>query len=114
VFRAEYADQQLFNLTADPYELVELAGLPEHAATLQMWRERMVTQFRAEGRGASWVSAAGVLQRRTKGQTHGAHIMRFIRFLCFLKVGGADMRCTWLKQLAVLACIYQLKRTQRI
>lgn len=68
IFRAFFADEQLFNLTADPHELVELSGDPAYARTLALWRGRMVAQFESEGRGDGWVKD-GVLQRRTQGQT---------------------------------------------
>ena len=76
IFNANYAanstvfpQEQLFNLTADPYELVDLHASAAYASELSMWRERMVKQFENEGRGDVWVKA-GVLQQRTAGQTY--------------------------------------------
>ena len=63
VFNAQFAREQLFDLAADPYELVDLAGDPAHAATLELWRARLVQQFETEGRGPAWVKG-GVLQAR--------------------------------------------------
>ena len=69
VFRANYAAEQLFNLTSDPHELDELSADPAHAGTLKLWRGYMVKQFEQEGRGPAFVQD-GVLQQRTKGQTY--------------------------------------------
>jgi len=71
VFRAFFPDEQLFNLTADPYEAHNLAADPAYAAELAAWRARLAAQFTAEGRGPAWVSANGTLQRRTTGTTYG-------------------------------------------
>eukprot|EP01062_Namystynia_karyoxenos_P022380 TRINITY_DN18574_c0_g1_i1.p1 TRINITY_DN18574_c0_g1~~TRINITY_DN18574_c0_g1_i1.p1 ORF type:complete len:561 (+),score=130.00 TRINITY_DN18574_c0_g1_i1:75-1685(+) len=71
VFRAWYGDEQLFNLTADPGELYDVAGSPNYSAELRKWRSRMVAQFQSEGRGKDWVSSTGELLRRAKGQTYG-------------------------------------------
>jgi len=73
VFRAFFADEQLFNLTADPWEMRNLAPLAATDSgintTLALWRHRMVVQFEKEGRGPHWV-ANGALQRRTDVQTY--------------------------------------------
>eukprot|EP00729_Bicosta_minor_P003230 gene3230-7363_t len=69
VFRAFFGDEQLFNLTADKYELEELSNDPLYQDTLKKWRGLMVAQFENEGRGPNWV-ANGMLQQRTEGQTY--------------------------------------------
>ena len=63
VYRAFFGDEQLFNTTADPYELVDLAGDPAHAETLKLWRSRMVDQFEREGRGPEWVKDGALVPR---------------------------------------------------
>ena len=55
--------EQLFNLTADDGERVDLHADAEYDAELAKWRGRMVAQFEAEGRGSEWVQG-GVLQLR--------------------------------------------------
>ena len=69
IFRAYWGDEQLFNLTADPAERRDLSRVESYGPTLALWRQRMVDQFEAEGRGASWVKD-GQLQRRTEGQMY--------------------------------------------
>jgi len=51
VFRAFLNDEQLFNLTADPYEYVNLATDNAYTDVLTLWRNRLVQQFETEGRG---------------------------------------------------------------
>ena len=70
VYRAWKGDEQLFNLTGDPKEVVDLAVLPSHASIVTMWRQRMVQQFEAEGRGDKWVQD-GKLMVRPQGETYG-------------------------------------------
>ena len=62
--------EQLFNLTRDPHETVDLAPLPAHAPTLAAWRARMVAQFETEGRGSDWVDGGKLIVRST-GTTYG-------------------------------------------
>ena len=69
VFNAFSATEQLFNLTADPYELRDLSAVPALAVELAKWRGRMVRQFEDEKRGPKWVKD-GKLQQRTKPQTY--------------------------------------------
>eukprot|EP00754_Rhynchopus_humris_P023558 Rhum_TRINITY_DN14838_c0_g1::Rhum_TRINITY_DN14838_c0_g1_i2::g.122208::m.122208 len=64
-----FPQEQLFNVTADPYELVDLASKPAYRATLALFRQRMVRQFEDEKRGPVWVQN-GQLMRRTKGQLY--------------------------------------------
>ena len=59
-----------FDLASDPYELVDLSGDPAHAATLALWRGRLVAQFEDEGRGPAWVKD-GVLQARPLCRARG-------------------------------------------
>lgn len=74
IFNAFFPDDdtfqnQLFNLTADPYELQDLARStdPAHVAEVAKWRARMANQFTQEGRGAfGFVSSDGKLLQRTK------------------------------------------------
>jgi len=74
VFNAFFASEQLFDLSADPNEMVDLAPMAGSNATvakvLAEWRQRMVEMFEAQGRGDAWVKD-GVLQQRTQGQTYG-------------------------------------------
>jgi arylsulfatase len=51
--------EQLFHLAADPNELQDLAADPQYAATLAVWRERMIAQ----------------LQGRPEGFTDGTHLL---------------------------------------
>jgi len=67
IYRAWADDEQLFNLTADPSEMVEVSELPQYAAELGKWRSRMVQQFENELRGDTWVKN-GKLIKRTKAQ----------------------------------------------
>jgi arylsulfatase A-like enzyme len=69
IFRAFFGDEQLFNLTADPYEQTDLAADPAYATVLGVWRQRLVAQFERENRGPDWVKD-GKLQQRTQGQTY--------------------------------------------
>jgi hypothetical protein len=68
--------EQLFNLSADPGELVGQHANPAYAAELVKWRGRMVAQFESEGRGPLWVKD-GVLQTRpsiTYGPNFPGHV----------------------------------------
>lgn len=69
IFRAFFPDEQLFNLTADPYELENVAGDAAYASSLASLRAILVEQFEVEGRGDAWVKN-GVLQQRTAGQVY--------------------------------------------
>lgn len=75
VFRAYFGDEQLFNLTADPTESVELSQDPTYATTLKLWRGRMVAQFESENRGPTWVQN-GTLMQRSQGQTYSPNYPR--------------------------------------
>jgi len=52
-------EEQLFDLTADPYECVNLAGLPEHQELLEQWRSRLIA----------------ILEQRNAGLTDGDHLV---------------------------------------
>ena len=70
IFFAADATEQLFNLSSDPHEMVDLAPDPAFAAELAALRGQLVAQFRREGRGPAWVSASGKLLPRTTGQVY--------------------------------------------
>ncbi len=70
IFHAFTGEKQIFNLTADPYEMDDLALKAESAGMVSEWSSRMVAQFMAEGRGEAWVKD-GKLQLRKEGQTYG-------------------------------------------
>jgi len=70
IFSAGDKTSQLFNLTADPQEKLNLAALPEYAQEVAKWRRRLVQQFTAEGRGHRWVKN-GQLQKRPKTCIYG-------------------------------------------
>ncbi len=65
LFHASLGEEQLFDLTRDPNELVDLAGDEAHAAELVKWRGRLVEHLTE--RGPAWVSD-GKLMVRVKGQ----------------------------------------------
>lgn len=69
IFNAYDADEQLFNLTADPMERIELSENSDYKKELELWRGRMVAQFEREGRGPKWVQN-GTLIARPTGQTY--------------------------------------------
>lgn len=64
LFHALHGEEQLFDLVADPNELVDLAGDPTHSARLQQWRSRLINHL-AE-RGDTFVKG-GNLALRPKG-----------------------------------------------
>jgi len=70
IFNAQFATEQLFNLTSDPGERAELSKNPNYKSELELWRGRMVAQFEREQRGVNWVQN-GKLVARPKGQTYG-------------------------------------------
>ena len=43
--------EQFFDLVADPHELRDLAGAPENAETLSLWRKRLIEQLRGRPEG---------------------------------------------------------------
>merc|ERR1719512_467138 len=64
IFFAQTREEQLFNLTADPEETRDLSAVGHMAETLQLWRSRMVEQFKQEGRGGKWVQDGKLVKRR--------------------------------------------------
>ena len=72
IFRAYFDDEQLFDLDTDLHEMINLAGVDEWQATLELWRKRMVVQFEQENRGPDWVQN-GTLMRRIHGQVYSPH-----------------------------------------
>lgn len=81
VFRAFFGDEQLFDLVRDPREMHNLVDDPQYQFHLQLWRSRMVEQFRTEGRGQRWVTVGGQLQRREKGQLYSPNYPNTTSFL---------------------------------
>jgi arylsulfatase A-like enzyme len=49
IYHARDGEEQLFDLVKDPGETTDLAGDAAHAATLRLWRERMVAHFVERG-----------------------------------------------------------------
>eukprot|EP00463_Aulacantha_scolymantha_P005919 TRINITY_DN7373_c0_g1_i1.p1 TRINITY_DN7373_c0_g1~~TRINITY_DN7373_c0_g1_i1.p1 ORF type:complete len:90 (+),score=15.12 TRINITY_DN7373_c0_g1_i1:371-640(+) len=70
IFNAQFATEQLFNMTSDPGERIELSKNLKYKTELELWRGRMVAQFEREQRGSNWVQD-GKLVARPKGQTYG-------------------------------------------
>ena len=54
VYNANRGDEQLFNLTADPKETIDLAPSTVFEPLLASWRHRMVTQVSAASDGLGW------------------------------------------------------------
>eukprot|EP00928_Gymnodinium_smaydae_P025475 TRINITY_DN20271_c0_g2_i3.p1 TRINITY_DN20271_c0_g2~~TRINITY_DN20271_c0_g2_i3.p1 ORF type:complete len:568 (-),score=44.84 TRINITY_DN20271_c0_g2_i3:102-1805(-) len=66
IFHADTMAEQLFNLTADPGEKVDLAASADDSYTealLAKWRERLIDQFERENRGLGWVSGGHLVRR---------------------------------------------------
>jgi hypothetical protein len=71
VFLATNGAEQLFNLTADPHEMENVAGAPAYAPSLAALRAALGAQWAAEGRGAGWVGADGLpVPRGPAGQVY--------------------------------------------
>jgi arylsulfatase len=70
VYWAMTGSEQLFNMTADPYEYTDVSALPAYSGVLASWRARLVAQFQAEGRGPTWVRSNGTLVPRPEGQLY--------------------------------------------
>ncbi len=49
IFHALDGEEQLFDLRADPAEVRDLAGEPEHQGTLRLWRARMIEHLSVRG-----------------------------------------------------------------
>jgi arylsulfatase A-like enzyme len=67
IFHARDGEEQLFDLEADPHELVDLADDTRHASELRRWRNRLIEHF-AE-RGAPFVRN-GKLGLRPEAMPH--------------------------------------------
>ncbi len=72
IYRAYFGDEQLFNLTNDPYEMNDLSRSVQYSSILTLWRARLVQQFVNEQRGVSWVKH-GKLVRRIQGTLYSPH-----------------------------------------
>ena len=77
MFHALTGNEQLFNLTNDPDETVDLAlsfpNLQSTVDTLALWRGRMADQFTQEARGDGWVTDAGELVKRPVSTTYSPY-----------------------------------------
>ena len=73
IFHASSAQEQLFDLAKDPFELSDLAGDAGFSGELRKWRERMIAHLAP--RGAPWV-VNGKLGIRTAGQLYSANYPR--------------------------------------
>jgi arylsulfatase A-like enzyme len=49
IFHAMDGEEQLFHLETDPHELIDLAGVGQHADELRRWRERLVAHLSERG-----------------------------------------------------------------
>ncbi len=70
IFHAFDGSEQLFDLKADPQELVDLSASQDHQQVLKQWRGRMAEHLAP--RGDAWV-ADGAPAIRKKGQARGAN-----------------------------------------
>lgn len=75
IFNAFSGTEELFDLTVDPDETVNVALSQEYLAELKLWRSRMVKQFEEEQRGDKWVKD-GVLAKRRQGTVYSPHYPR--------------------------------------
>ena len=69
VYRATFGDEQLFDLSADPTETIDVSSDVDHQSVLLQYRKEMIAQFVREERGEGWVKN-GELVRRTQGTTY--------------------------------------------
>jgi arylsulfatase A-like enzyme len=79
IFWAFDGTEQLFNLEIDRYEIHNLSDEPSHNVTLSQFRERMVAQFEAEGRGDAFV-LNHTLQIRKKGLLYSPYFPTQLKF----------------------------------
>ncbi|MBN1909540.1 MAG: sulfatase-like hydrolase/transferase, partial [Pirellulales bacterium] len=70
LYYANDGREQLFDLTADSHETNNLAGTPEHAATLRTWRGRMVEHLAERGEPFVVAGNLGLRQKRTIYSPH--------------------------------------------
>lgn len=54
IFHAKTGQEQFFNLTADPYETVDLVSHPEMQSVVAEWRGLLAATFEEEQRGDDW------------------------------------------------------------
>jgi arylsulfatase A-like enzyme len=71
IYFATTGGEMLHNLTADPFEMVDVADDAKYAAQLAALRNSLAAQFLREGRGPKWVTAEGMLVVRPLGTTYG-------------------------------------------
>lgn len=71
IFLATTGEELLHNLTADPFEMADVAGDARYAGRLAELRAALGAQFLREGRGPAWVSAGGAPVVREQGTTYG-------------------------------------------
>ncbi len=76
VFDAFTATEQLFNLSSDPHDALDVAADPHYAAALALWRSRLLQQWQAEGRGAQWYDAHGNLLQRLQHMPYSPNFPR--------------------------------------
>ena len=70
IFRANFGDEQLFDLSKDPTESIDVStDIQNYATILHSYREKMIRQFLKEKRGNEWVRN-GKLIKRIKGTTY--------------------------------------------
>jgi arylsulfatase A-like enzyme len=67
IFHARTGEEQFFDLTGDPHELNDVAGNPDRAAEVRLWRSRLTDHLAI--RGDAWV-AQGRLALRPKSQLY--------------------------------------------
>jgi hypothetical protein len=53
-----YREECLYDLQADPYELVNLAGLTSHREVAAVMRERLISRMKAAGEDEPVIEAA--------------------------------------------------------
>ena len=74
IFNAYYVTEQLFNLTNDPLENIDLSSKAINNTfinnTLNLWRQRLINQWNIENRGTKWI-INNTMQQRINGQTYG-------------------------------------------
>ena len=70
IFLATTGQEMLHNLTADPFEIVDVAMEPAYQVVLTRMRAEMGAQFISEGRGSGWV-VGGLPVVRPQGTTYG-------------------------------------------
>eukprot|EP00049_Salpingoeca_infusionum_P014912 m.285382 g.285382 ORF g.285382 m.285382 type:complete len:718 (+) comp15775_c2_seq4:31-2184(+) len=63
IFHAYDASEQLFNLTADPYEMVDLSSNPNYTSVLEDWRGRLLKLFQSQERGSTYYNGTQLLSR---------------------------------------------------